>query len=95
MLEEYKSDWYHYFEDDEGRYQGECKRWDENGQLYIHCFWVNGKLHGERKRCFSNGTLMYHDFYVDDEVYRDLLEEPVTDEEKFMITLETGGEWLC
>jgi antitoxin component YwqK of YwqJK toxin-antitoxin module len=95
MLREVKNDRFHYFVDNEGRYQGEYKDWDGNGQMTRHCFYVDDRRHGEFKRCYSNGTIWFHDFYVDGKVYRDLIKEPVTDEEKFLITLETGGKWLC
>jgi hypothetical protein len=96
MLKEYKSDSHHYFEDAKGRRQGEAKSWYTNGQLRFHCFFVDDVCHGEAKWWYEDGTLRYHDFYVNGEVYRDLLENPVeNDEEKFLMTLETGGKWLC
>jgi antitoxin component YwqK of YwqJK toxin-antitoxin module len=94
MLTEYKTDRYHYFEDDRGRRQGEYKSWYANGQLWENCFYVDGKWHGECK-WWKNGQIRRHCFYVNGEVYRDLLENPVTEEEKFLITLETGAKWLC
>jgi len=33
---------------------GEYKEWDENGKLYEHCFYKNGKLNGEYKREYIN-----------------------------------------
>jgi hypothetical protein len=92
---EIKRDRYHYFVDDKDRFQGEYKEWYANGQLRFHCFCVDDELHGERKRWDKDGTLISHNFYVGGEVYRDLLENPVTDEDKFLITSETGGKWLC
>jgi hypothetical protein len=96
MLEEFKSDEYHYFKDAQARRQGEYKDLYDNDQLRIHCFYVDDKRHGESKTWNVYGTLLYHYLFVHGEVYRDLIKEPVTDDqEKFMITLETGGGWLC
>ena len=119
MLKEIKTDWSHYFIDAQGRYQGEYKEWYGNGNMWMHCFYVDGKLHGERKywdpegnictHCFDvdgklhgehkwwnkDGTLVSHRFYIDDQVYRDLLVNPVDNKDKFLITIETGGKWLC
>ena len=71
MLTEYKDDTRHYFEDDQGRKQGEAK-------------WL----------WHSDGKLHSHKFYVNDEVYRDLIENPVDEKDKFIISLETGGKWI-
>jgi antitoxin component YwqK of YwqJK toxin-antitoxin module len=95
MLTETKTDMFHYFKDAQARRQGECKNWYTNGQMTRHCFYVDGELHGECKIWNDDGTLIFHKFFVNGEVYRDFLKEPVTDEEKFLITLETGGGWLC
>jgi hypothetical protein len=95
MLKEYKTDRVHFFKDDIGRYQGECKSWYDNGQLREHCFWLNGRRQGEYNWWYEDGTFLSHVFYVDGEVYRDLLANPVTEEDKFIIALETGGGWLC
>jgi hypothetical protein len=96
MLIEIKTDSVHYFVDNEDRRQGEYKEWRyDDGRLRYHCFCVDGKLHGESKSWYVNGKLYDHCFYVGGEVYRDLIKERVTDEEKFLITLETGGKWLC
>jgi antitoxin component YwqK of YwqJK toxin-antitoxin module len=95
MLTETKNDRHHYFEDDEGRRQGEYKSWHKNGNICRHSFYVDDKLHGEYKYWSDDGTIWFHDFYVDGKFYRDLLENPVYDEDKFLITLETGGKWLC
>jgi antitoxin component YwqK of YwqJK toxin-antitoxin module len=95
MLKETKTDSVHYFVDDRGRYQGEFKRWYANGQLCVHCFCVDDKFHGEYKAWYEDGTISANEFYVNGDLYRDLLKNPVDDQEKFMITLETGGGWLC
>lgn len=44
---------------------GDYKQWYENNQLYIHCFYKNGRLHGEYKEWYSNGRLHRHCFYKD------------------------------
>ena len=95
MLKEIKTDRWHFFEDAQGRFQGEYKSWHGNGKLYKHCFYVNGKRHGEFKLWYENGTLGYHEFWVHGGLYRDLLVNPVDNKDKFLITIETGGKWLC
>ena len=79
-----------------GQRHGEFKRWwDNNGELREQCFWVNDKLHGECKWWFSNGELIDHEYWCHGKRVRDLIIEPVTEEDKFMLTLEHGGKWLC
>ena len=93
ILTEYKTDRHHFFLDAKGRYQGEAKWWD-NGNMWGHCFFVDGQCHGERKIWNEDGTLMQHYFYVHGKVYRELLVNPVDDKDKFIITLEFGGKWI-
>jgi len=94
-LTEYKNKDYHYFEDSKGRRQGAFKWWFNNGQLREHSRWLNDELHGEYKFWNDRGTLIEHVFWVRNEVYRDLIKKPVcSDEEKFLIALETGAPWL-
>jgi antitoxin component YwqK of YwqJK toxin-antitoxin module len=95
MLTETKTDMFHYFIDDEERYQGEYKDWHDNGQLCEHCFYVNDELHGEYKWLNDDGTLEWHQFWNNGKLYRDLLANPVDNKDKFIIALETGGGWLC
>ena len=95
MLTEYKTDRHHYFLDAQGRFQGEYKSWYVNGTLWEHSFFVNGRLHGERKWWDEDGTLWSHRFYIGGELYRDIIEEPVDDKDKFVIAIETGGKWIC
>ena len=47
----------------------EKKEYYENGQLWQHCFFLNGKLHGECKSYRENGQLMYHYFYLNDKIH--------------------------
>ena len=84
-----------YWVNDRGEWHGEYKWWDENGQLREHSFYVNDVLHGEYKSWWENGQIQKHCFWVNGEEVRDLIEEPVTDEDKFLMTLETGAKWLC
>ena len=60
-------------------------------------YWINDKnqMHGEYKEWWDNGELSCHEYWSHGEVVRDLLKEPVTEEDKFMLTLEHGGKWLC
>ena len=90
-----KKDLEEYWIDDDGELHGEYKRWHKNGQLWIHCFCVNDELHGEYKWWNDNGEIRCHEYMSHGEVVRDLLKEPVTEEDKFMLTLEHGGQWLC
>ena len=96
MLTEYKTKKFHFFEDAQGRIQGEAKLWWDNGQLREHCFYVDDACHGEAKYWNEDGTLLSHTFWVNGKVYRsNLIKEPVDDKDKFLITIETGGKWLC
>jgi len=52
-----------YYQDSKGLRQGEFKvRWN-NGKLWLHCFYKDGKLNGEYKRWEKNGQLYQHCFY--------------------------------
>jgi len=94
-LRERKTKYCHYFLDSKGRYQGEFKDWHSNGQLRENCILLNGKRHGERKWRYKDGKLKHHEFWVKGKLYRDLIKKPVcSDEEKFLIALETGAPWL-
>jgi antitoxin component YwqK of YwqJK toxin-antitoxin module len=64
-LKEFNTKTKHYFIDENGHKQGEYKEWHDNGQLYVHCFFVDGKQHGEYKWWYENGQLWEHCFYVD------------------------------
>jgi antitoxin component YwqK of YwqJK toxin-antitoxin module len=64
-LTEHKSKCQHYFKDENGQKQGECKWWHDNGQLWMHYFYVDGKQHGEFKSWYENGKLGVHCFFVD------------------------------
>ena len=81
--------------DRDGIFQGEYKSWWPNGSMWGHCFFVNGRYHGERKRWDGHGTLIEHKFWVHDVEYRNLIENPVDEKDKFLITIETGGKWIC
>lgn len=48
-------------------YQG--KTWHENGMLWIHEFYQNGKLHGERKVWNDKGALRVHEFWKDNKLH--------------------------
>ena len=79
---------------DKGQKHGEYKSWRDNGQLRVHCFFVNGRFHGEFKWWYENDQIREHRFYVNGDFVRDLIEEPVTDEDKFLLALETGAKWI-
>ena len=95
MLTEYKTTLYQYFEDTQGRRQGEYKSWYVNGNMWMYSFYVDGKLHGERKYWDDDGKLHSHKFWVNGKLYRDIIENPVDEKDKFVIALETGAKWLC
>ena len=64
MLIEIKNKYEHYFEDNQGRKQGEYKTWWENGNLNRHGFYVNDVYHGEYKAFRANGKPFNHCFNV-------------------------------
>jgi antitoxin component YwqK of YwqJK toxin-antitoxin module len=64
-LTEVKTKTLHYFKDEDGKMQGECKWWYSNGPPQKHCFYKDGKKHGEYKWWYSNGELQEHSFYKD------------------------------
>ena len=63
MLTEIKTKSLHYFVDEHNLRQGEFKTYHNNGQLYEHTFYLNGKRHGEYKEYHENGQLSVHTFY--------------------------------
>lgn len=64
MLTEIKNRNYHYFDDGQGRKQGEYKEWWSNGRLGTHCFYINNVMHGEFKEWHDNGLKWVECFYV-------------------------------
>jgi antitoxin component YwqK of YwqJK toxin-antitoxin module len=68
-LKEIKTEFKHYFEDENGQRQGEYSKWYETGQLREHCYYVDGKRHGEYKWWYENGQLWEHCYYVDDNLH--------------------------
>lgn len=69
MLKEIKNDKWHYFEDKQGRMQGEYTSWHFSNQIEIKCFYVDGNLRGEFKSWWSNGERRRHCIYVDNELH--------------------------
>jgi len=55
------------------RGEGEWKRWYENGQLNIDCFYTDGVLDGEFKSWDENGKLVKHLLWKNDQEIEDLL----------------------
>ena len=47
----------------DGKLEGECKWWYENGQLEEQAFYRDGKLEGEYKWWYENGQLKMQAFY--------------------------------
>jgi antitoxin component YwqK of YwqJK toxin-antitoxin module len=58
------------------------------------CLYVNGNRHGEYITYKENGSVVWHLLYVNGKMLIDLKESPVNDEEKMLLTLEHGVEWL-
>jgi antitoxin component YwqK of YwqJK toxin-antitoxin module len=77
-----------------GKRHGEYISYHENGQISRKCFYVNGIWHGEYIFYHRDGSIDWHRLYVNDEILIDLLESPVCDEEKMLLALEHGVEWL-
>ena len=63
MLTEIKTEYVHYFVDENNLKHGEFKSYHENGNLDIHCHYINGKRHGEYKIYHHNGQLLCHCHY--------------------------------
>ena len=55
----------HWFEDENGKKQGEYRSWWDNGTLKEHCFLKDGELQGEYRSWCENGTLKEHCFFKD------------------------------
>jgi antitoxin component YwqK of YwqJK toxin-antitoxin module len=64
-LKEIKTKIEHYFIDENDQRHGEYKRWYLDGQLWAHCYYVDGNIHGEFKEWYLDGKLWEHCFYVD------------------------------
>lgn len=69
MLREFNLKNVHYFVDDRNRYQGEFKRWWDNGQIMQHLFYIDGKKHGEFKTWHKNCRPWRHCFFINDRVH--------------------------
>ena len=80
---------------DKGLRHGEYKDWWDNGQLFEHCFYVNDEIHGEYKRWYITGELRHHKYFSHGIEIRDFIKVPVEEEDKFMLSLEHGGQWIC
>ncbi len=90
-----KTDSREYWINDKDQHHGEFKSWWDNGQLREHFFCVNDEMHGERKWWYKSGKLISHEYWSNGKLVLDFKEEPATDEDKFLLTLECGGQWLC
>jgi antitoxin component YwqK of YwqJK toxin-antitoxin module len=77
-----------------GERHGEFISYYSDGQVREKCLYVNGKLHGEFIDYHRDGSVDWHRLFVNDEELIDLKESPVCDEEKMLLTLEHGIEWL-
>ena len=89
-----KMDGLEYWVNDKGQLHGEYKAW-HNGRLRRHCFFVNDRWHGEDKKWNNTGELFDHSYWSNDKIVRDLIQDPVGEEDKIKLTLEHGGQWIC
>jgi hypothetical protein len=51
-------------------------------------------MHGEYIEYYDDGSVDWHRLYVDGNMLIDLKESPVCNEEKMLLSLEHGVEWL-
>jgi antitoxin component YwqK of YwqJK toxin-antitoxin module len=77
-----------------GKIHGEYIEYYKNGQVHKKCFVVNEKMHGEYIEYYDDGSVDWHRLYVDGNMLIDLKESPVCNEEKMLLSLEHGVEWL-
>lgn len=90
-----KEDNEEYWLNDDGRSHGESKSWYDDGQIYVHCFYVEDEWHGGYKRWSRDGKLREHRFYNHGKLIRDFSIFPFTsDEERFELALIHDGRWL-
>lgn len=95
MLKEIKNSTQHFFVDEQARRQGEYKLWHDNGQLWVHCFYVDNNWDGEFKTWHNDGTLYNHCFYVNDtEVSFDEIPYPETEEDRMYFKLKYNLQLL-
>lgn len=52
----------------DGKRDGECKRWRDNGQLLMCCYFKNGELDGEFKTWDKNEKLLAYYYYKNGEL---------------------------
>jgi len=64
-LKEIKTNDAHYFRDDDFNLQGEYKEYFSDGQLWVHCYFKDGKRHGEYKVYNPDGQLWVHCYFKD------------------------------
>lgn len=64
MLKEIKNKATHHFRDENDIAQGEYKTWFDNGDIRMHCFFIDGKVNGEFKMWRKNSQIYEHSFYV-------------------------------
>jgi antitoxin component YwqK of YwqJK toxin-antitoxin module len=77
-----------------GNQHGECFSFYDDGRVCSKSFYINGKLHGEFIGYHRDGSVDWHYLYVNGELLLDLKESPVDNEEKMLLSLQYGVEWL-
>lgn len=77
-----------------GELHGEYKFWYDNGVLLKHCHYDNGEMHGECMLFGRGGKIVDNRLYCEGEPIHDLLENPLSGEEKFELSVIHGGKWL-
>ena len=82
-MKELKTQTEHYYLNDKGQKHGEYKDYHDNGQLFRHCYHVNGQ-----QSYYKNGQLFRHCYYNNGDEVHDFLKNPVTDIQKHMLYLK-------
>lgn len=52
----------------EGKLNGVMRRWAQNGQLILECYYADDVKEGRQKRWHENGVLAEDSFYIDDKL---------------------------
>lgn len=53
--------------------ENQGKQWHENGILWVHKFYQDGKIHGEYKMWYKNGKLLAHELFEHGNLIKSLL----------------------
>ncbi len=78
------------FHDENRNKQGLYSRTFFTGKEAARVFYLDNYEHGEVKRWCVNGDVLEHAIYVRGHVVKDLMNDILTDEDKFLLCLEHG-----